>query len=205
MATRLTAATRKATIEAILREHFAPQFVALADKLTAHGKALVAAEHPEFIKARKNTALRPYIAARTGFFLYFTSASGERVAFRKPARWGGDVRTSQFDARWVSCKDEGLVELKAQTDHPEIGMTATTLPADSQLVIDYLQLWANFSEAQATIRDTIAAYSSREKFEADFAQLSGFLPPRTVAQKFAVTVPVADVTAKLAGLGIPAK
>lgn len=205
MATRLTAATRKTFIEAVLREHFGPQFDAIGEKLTAHGKALVAAEHPEFIKARKNSALRPYIAARTGFSLYFTAASGERVGFRKPARWGGDVRTSQFDSRWVSCKDEGLLELKAQTDYPEVGMTATTLPADSPFVIDYLQLWANFSEAQATIRDTIAAYNSREKFEADFAQLSGFLPARTVAQKFAVTVPVADITTKLAAIGIPAK
>ena len=42
MATRLTAATRKTFIEAVLREHFGPQFEAMGEKLTAHGKALAA-------------------------------------------------------------------------------------------------------------------------------------------------------------------
>lgn len=59
-------------------------------------------------------------------------------------------------------------------------------------------------EALQTLTSTIAAYKSREKFEVDFPELAKYLPARTVvSNNTALAVPIEDIKAKFAKMGIP--
>lgn len=195
--TRITNETRKAFLTNILRDTFAPRFEAIHERGTAWAKASIAAEHPEFIKARKNEKLRTYVPVASGLTLFTTKSK-----MRKPTRWDGTCKTHEHSEGWVSNGEAGLTEIRAGVDYPSMS-TCTQVIDDEALLADYNKLWAEFADAQKTLSDTIAAYTVREKFEADFPSLTKYLPARVAKVCTAVAVPVEDVLTKLAKVGIP--
>lgn len=195
--TRITNETRKAFMTAVLRDTFAPRFEAIQERGTAWAKVSIAAEHPEFVKARKNEKLRTYVPAASGLPLFTTKSK-----MRKPTRWDGTCKTHVHSEGWVSNNEVGLTEIRAGVDYPSMSKCNQVID-DEALLADYNKLWAEFAEAQKTLRDTIESYTIREKFEADFPSLAKYLPARVAKACTAVAVPVEDVLSKLAKVGIP--
>jgi hypothetical protein len=201
--TRLTNEIRKGFLTAILRETFSPKFDEMQKRLTEYGKSLVLDQHPEFVKARKNEKVRPYVACSTG--LRVTISKGESPFFRRPTRYDGTVRVDLVFDRYHRDDDPGFNEMKSQADHPYNLSTSSSIETENQISIDYFSLWYDFDIAQKTLRDTIGAYTIREKFEADFPSFVKYLPVQVKKISTAITIPIDDVMKKLSGVGIPSK
>lgn len=195
MATKLNKKMRDEFLESALRDAFSPRFADLREKLTAHCKAAVEAGHPEFVKALKNKALRPYLALGQRW-----AAVTEGCGLFVPTRYSSFC-ADQLGGKYTSVGSE-LIYFFLEFDAPGMGKYRPVV-TDPARIAEYKAVWSDLIEARKTLAATIAAYTTAEKFEADFPQLAKYLPRPTKTAGTAVAVQVGDVLEKLAKVGIP--
>lgn len=195
--TTLTKQDRETAILSIMRESYASRFAELADKLVAHAKATLRAQHPKFYELLRDEESRKYLDVGQHLHLQLELSSGKCGA-RIPnfnAKPKFDKLHSEY---WYSF--EGAADIRTGLSHPSLDSTVT-VQADHHLANEYDSLWGAFEDAWNTVEATLYGYKVRERFEADFPELAKHLPKRSVVN--ALTVPVADIRAKLQAAGIP--
>lgn len=194
MTTKITQKQRDAFVAAAMKEAFEPRFAALQAKIDELGAAVVAAQHPGFLKGRADPDVRPYVPALSSMRVRI----GRTLACR-PAQWS---RVACDRRHYWTCKD-GFDALNARVEAPVYAEARLDLSDYPDVLAEYEAAWKDFEAAQKTLTATIAAYSSRAKFESDFPGLVKYLPEPEKAAGTAVAVQVGDVMERLAKVGIP--
>lgn len=199
MSVRITNKQRAEFIGSALREAFAPRFAEIEAKALDIAKAQLKEQHPKFLELASDPETRQYLAVADDIALTARGEEG-RYNLRKPTNY-----------EKVECRDymsrrsyvENLDSLRVHVDRPAYQLFEFVLP--EALVAEYHQVWADLKEAKETLTSTIYAYTTHEKFRADFPQLGKHLPHPPLKACTSVSVPVEDVLLKLAKVGIPPK
>lgn len=197
MATTLTKQAREAFVLSALKDAFIPRFSEFGNKLNEYVKKAVQEEHPDFLRAYADEKTRPYLAV--GSILYIKIKNADLKVPNYEA-----IVDADYMARRRHSNTPGTDGMRAHVISPAYGKLKGEELNDAALVAEYNRLWADFFEAQSTLINTITAYRSREKFEADFPQLAKYLPAHVVTSgSTAVAIPAKDVMAKLLAAGVP--
>lgn len=210
MKIKMTKQMRVAFLEMALRDAFHARFEKLQERVNEWAKQKIQTEHPAFAQALKNKNLRPYLSVSSGACVSLR-CDGDIVPMRCPA-WGVDwtlVSADGFAERYPESKHRGVscfARIYAHVDYCPSSHPSFVFLAEDPLAEEYMKLWREFSEALNTLTSAIQAYSERSLFEKDFPLLAKYLPANATARQAgtALMVPVADISAKLATLGIPA-
>ena len=199
---------RNETISAALRDAFAPRFKELQDALEVRAAVWLAESHPEFCKAKKDAKLRSYLRITSTLPIHFTwkqeTDNGVRTkvrGFRLP-EYSATIRNLYHKcdcSTWSRVEGASTFDVKS-LDVPE-GSSLTVEQGDPMLEA-YEALWHDYDAARDALHDTLYAYNVREKLEADFPNLTKYLPVRESKQR-ALAVPVDALQARLSKVGVP--
>lgn len=199
---KLTNAQRESLMERILRETFEARFDALQVRIDVYAAHEVRRKHPAFIAAWEDPLTRPYLAVTQTLSVRLPKDGDDGGAYwRSPDRYAACAAKHYARTGWWAADKDEMHNVSASGAFPAY-TSGTLIVTYADLVADYHTLWAELGAAQKALRETVCAYSSRPKFEADFPDLAKYLPPE-VGPRTAVAVPVEDLRAKLSAGGIP--
>ena len=195
---KLNNSNRADAMRSILQSMFEEKFADLRKRIEAILRERVEQEHPAFIAALKDPAIRPYLYVADRLCPKYGIASFATPNYHQ--QWERthdleDVLTRPFRS------DVNGMSLWADVTNPCTTKVDCTI-TDEGIIEDYTALWAGVIAARDAIRTTLNSYTTHAALHKDFPDLADHFKMVVAAKKGELAIPVGTLHEQLVKAGV---